>query len=98
MNPRRELHSASVPQVLLANFSARKLVCKVKQRYDRIYTNDLLLKHVIEAGQWWRMPLILALGRQRQADLCVQGQPDLPELAPGQLGLLYREALSRKTK
>jgi hypothetical protein len=21
-----------------------------------------------EAGQWWRMPLILALGRQRQAD------------------------------
>jgi hypothetical protein len=21
-----------------------------------------------KAGQWWRMPLILALGRQRQAD------------------------------
>jgi hypothetical protein len=29
------------------------------------------------AGQWWRMSLILALGRQRQADFWVQGQPGL---------------------
>jgi hypothetical protein len=27
------------------------------------------------AGQWWRTPLIPALGRQRQADFWVQGQP-----------------------
>jgi hypothetical protein len=27
------------------------------------------------AGQWWYMPLILALGRQEQADFWVQGQP-----------------------
>ena len=27
-------------------------------------------KRVWAAGQWWRMPLIPALGRQRQADLC----------------------------
>jgi hypothetical protein len=26
---------------------------------------------------WWRKPLILALGRQRQADFWVQGQPGL---------------------
>jgi hypothetical protein len=29
------------------------------------------------AGQWWRMPLTLALGRQRQADFWVRGQPGL---------------------
>jgi hypothetical protein len=29
------------------------------------------------AGQWWCTPLIPALGRQRQADFWVQGQPGL---------------------
>jgi hypothetical protein len=29
------------------------------------------------AGQWWHMPLILALGRQRQVDFWVWGQPGL---------------------
>jgi hypothetical protein len=28
----------------------------------------IINKYSIEAGQWWRMPLIPALGRQRQAD------------------------------
>ena len=30
-----------------------------------------------EAWQWWCTPLIPALGRQRQVDLCVRGQPGL---------------------
>jgi hypothetical protein len=29
------------------------------------------------AGQWWRIPLIPALGRQRQVDFWVRGQPGL---------------------
>jgi hypothetical protein len=29
------------------------------------------------AGKWWCKPLIPALGRQRQEDFCVQGQPGL---------------------
>jgi hypothetical protein len=34
-------------------------------------------KRLLEAGQWWCTPLILALGRQRQADFWVRGQPGL---------------------
>jgi hypothetical protein len=34
-------------------------------------------KCIAEARQWWHTPLIPALGRQRQGDLGVQGQPGL---------------------
>jgi hypothetical protein len=48
------------------------------------------------AGRWWRMPLIPALGRQRQADFQVRGQPGLQSESQDSQG--YRETLSRKTK
>jgi hypothetical protein len=31
----------------------------------------------LQAGQWWCTPLIPALGRQRQVDFSVRGQPSL---------------------
>jgi hypothetical protein len=31
----------------------------------------------MRAGQWWHTPVIPALGRQKQADFWVQGQPGL---------------------
>jgi hypothetical protein len=34
----------------------------------RIYVLHFKIKRVLAAGQWWHMPLIPALGRQRQAD------------------------------
>jgi hypothetical protein len=37
----------------------------------------VLLKMWVAAGQWWRISLIPALGRQRQADFWVWGQPGL---------------------
>ena len=50
------------------------------------------------AGQWRCMPLVPALGRQRQVDFWVWDQPGLQsELVPGQPGL-HRETLSQKTK
>jgi hypothetical protein len=45
---------------------------------------------------WWHTPLIPTLGRQRQVDFWVWGQPGI-EWVPGQPGL-HRETLSRKTK
>jgi hypothetical protein len=43
-----------------------------------IYWNiKLFIKKTETAGQWWRTPLIPALGRQGQADFWVWGQPGL---------------------
>jgi hypothetical protein len=43
-------------------------------------------------GQWWRTPLISALGRQRQLNL-----RELQRI-PGHSGLSHKENLSEKTK
>jgi hypothetical protein len=38
---------------------------------------QLLIKKMPYSRAWWRTPLIPALGRQRQADFWVQGQPGI---------------------
>ena len=50
---------------------------------------------------WWHMPLILALGRQRQADFWVQGQPGLQSEFQGSQGYTEKPCLEKnqtKTK
>jgi hypothetical protein len=37
----------------------------------------LSIKQCCMARQWWPTPLVLVLGRQRQVDFLVQGQPGL---------------------
>jgi hypothetical protein len=47
---------------------------------------------------WWRTPLIPALGRQRQADFWVQGQPGLQSEFQDSQGYTEKPCLKKKKK
>jgi hypothetical protein len=47
---------------------------------------------------WWRTPLIPALGRQRQADFWIRGQPDLQSEFQDSQGYAEKPCLQNKTK
>jgi hypothetical protein len=55
------------------------------------------LKNSFISRAWWRMPLIPALGRQRQADFWVQGQPGLQSEFQDSLDYTEKPCL-KKTK
>jgi hypothetical protein len=47
---------------------------------------------------WWRMPLIPALGRQRQADFWVRGQPGLQSEFQDSQGYTEKPCLEKQKK
>jgi hypothetical protein len=51
-----------------------------------------------QAGQWWRTPLIPALGRQRQVDFWVRGQPGLQSEFKDSQGYIEKPCLEKKQK
>jgi hypothetical protein len=55
------------------------MILNMGSRYMGVQYISLLyiLKIVQDGWVWWRTPLVPALGRQRQADFQVQGQPGL---------------------
>jgi hypothetical protein len=56
------------------------------------------LKIVVSAGWWWHTPLIPALGRQRQADFCVRGQPGLQSEFQDSQGYTEKPCLEKPKK
>jgi hypothetical protein len=50
------------------------------------------------AGQWWRTPLIPALGRQRQVDFWIRGQPGLQSEFQVSQGYTEKPCLEKSKK
>jgi hypothetical protein len=69
---------------------------KVEER-KRKQSNYTLIKMFKINRQWWRTPLIPALGRHRQAGFCVQGQSGLQSEFQDSQGYI-EETLSQKKK
>jgi hypothetical protein len=59
---------------------------------------DKRLEDQLRAGLWWLTPLIPALGRQRQADFWVRGQPGLKSEFQDSQGYTEKPCLKRKKK
>jgi hypothetical protein len=60
--------------------------------------NGFIFFFKVYAGQWWYMPLIPELGRQRQAGFLVRGQPDLQSEFQDSLSYAEKPCLENKTK
>jgi hypothetical protein len=58
----------------------------------------LISKYQYQFQLWWRTPLIPALGRQKQADFWVWGQPGLQSEFQDSQGYTEKPCLRKKTK
>jgi hypothetical protein len=57
-----------------------------------------MFKEWFLAGQWWRMPFIPALRRQKQVDFCVPGQPGLHSEFQDSQGYTEKSCLEKPKK
>jgi hypothetical protein len=80
----------------VANVSAKWQIMGPSEQPLRLWKR--IFKNELEAGQWWRMPLIPALGRQRQVDFWVQGQPGLQSEFQDSQGYTEKPCLKKKKK
>jgi hypothetical protein len=80
----------------------------VKNAYEEWTLRDLEVQGIIQVASywlevvtgswaWWRMPLIPALGRQRQADFWVRGQPGLQSEFQDSQGYTEKSCLKKKS-
>jgi hypothetical protein len=63
-----------------------------------LYVESPGLKRPSTSQAWWRTPLIPALGRQRQADFCVRGQPGLQSEFQDSQGYTEKPCLKKPNK
>jgi hypothetical protein len=69
--------------------------------YPNIYVILFLkkaIKNVCVSWAWWCRPLIPALGRQRQVDFCVRGQPGLQSEFQDSLGYTEKPCFEKTKK
>jgi hypothetical protein len=62
------------------------------------YPFNISIKKLPISQTWWRTPLIPALGRQRQADFWVQGQPGLQSEFQDSQGYTEKPCLGKPKK
>jgi hypothetical protein len=89
----RELPKHTCPNPMLSAFlSHGSPWIRIPALSSNLFKNSTL------ARQWWHMPLIPALGRQRQANFWVRGQPGLQSEFQDSQGYTEKPCLKNKNK
>jgi hypothetical protein len=78
--------------------SDKLLLQQIHSHKEPILTVKSIIQNNRDAGQWWCTPLIPALGRQKQADFRVQGQPGLQSEFQDSQGYTKKPCLEKQSK
>ena len=81
---------------LMKLWSHRRVI--IKLNHTSILWQHRLFKTKNQAGRWWHMPLIPALGRQRQVDFWVGGQSGLQSEFQDSQGYTEKPCLEKPKK